>query len=159
MKKEKIIRFAFFITSAVLSLIYVIIWVIPSSSRAIESSTDENSTSGDDGRKKKPNIVVIFADDVGTSDVPGYWEKANNVRMPNLERLVAEGTTFTDAHSTPLCAPSRYTLLSGNYPHRGQKDSCIWSLNYEMSQFVPGQKSIAQVLKDNGYQTAMFGKW
>ena len=70
---------------------------------------------------KRPNVVIIFADDVGTGDVPGYWNNSGAVRMPNLEDFLDHGTTFTDAHSTPLCAPSRYVLLSGNYQHRGTK--------------------------------------
>jgi len=109
---------------------------------------------------KKPNVLVIFADDVGTGDVPGYWN-SNKVDMPNLESLVAEGTTFTDAYSTPLCAPSRYMFLSGNYPYRGKKLASIWSLNYNHgSQFyIDQQKSLAQLLHENGYDTAVFGKW
>ena len=109
---------------------------------------------------KRPNVVIIFADDVGTGDVPGYWNNSGTLRMPNLEDLLDHGTTFTDAHSTPLCAPSRYVLLSGNYQHRGTKVGGSWSINYEQgNQFRDRQKSIARVLHDNGYATAMFGKW
>ncbi len=107
---------------------------------------------------KKPNILIIVADDVGTGDVPGYWN-SGIVNMPNLEDLVAQGTTLTDAHSTPLCAPSRYVLLSGNYQHRGKRYAGVWTMNYETNQFREGQQSIAEVLRDNGYDTAMFGKW
>ena len=111
---------------------------------------------------KKPNIMFIFADDVGTGDVPGYWNRSTGplgIFMPHLRDLVSHGTTFTDAHSTPLCATSRYVFLSGNYQHRGEKGSGVWNLNYKRGQFVDGQQSIAQVLHDNGYNTAMFGKW
>ena len=101
---------------------------------------------------KKPNILLILADDVGTGqwylvlafpitnnsssnmvvhillssykffyfvigDVPGYWSN-NIVNMENLSSLQEKGVTFMDAHSTPLCAPSRYMLLSCNYSHR-----------------------------------------
>ena len=111
------------------------------------------------GSAKKPNILVIFADDVGTGDVPGYWNSTNKVHMPNLQNLVSEGTTFTDAHSTPLCSPSRYMFLSGNYPHRGERFYSIWNLKYKMGQFKKSQMSIAELRRDNGYDTAMFGKW
>ena len=110
-------------------------------------------------KNQKPNILVIFADDVGTGDVPGYWTNSSIVDMPNLQNLLDEGTTFTDAHSTPLCAPSRYMFLSGNYPHRGVTYSGLWNLNYKSNQFKKRQLSIAQVLHDNGYGTGMFGKW
>ena len=110
-------------------------------------------------KNKKPNVLIIFADDVGTGDVPGYWKNSSIVDMPNLQNLMKEGTTFTDAHSTPLCAPSRYMLLSGNYAHRGVAYSGLWSLNYKSNQFKKRQQSIAQVLRDNGYDTGMFGKW
>ena len=116
-------------------------------------------SSGSKGSKKKPNIVLLFADDVGTGDVPGYHKRSSLVEMPNLEQLLTEGTTFSDAHSTPLCAPSRYVLLSGNYQHRGVKFGGSWTLNYEGNQFRNGQRSIASVFSANGYKTAMFGKW
>lgn len=102
--------------------------------------------------------MVIFADDVGTGDVPGYWG-SGKVNMPHLTQLLEEGTTFLDAHSSPLCAPSRYMFLSGNYQHRGERYPSIWNLNYKKNQFRPDQQSIATVMKDNGYDTAMFGKW
>ena len=107
----------------------------------------------------KPNVIIIFADDVGTGDVPGYWEGAGAVNMPNLENLVSEATTFTDAHSTPICAPSRYVLLSGNYQHRGVKQNGLWNANYKTSNFWEEQQSIAEVLRDNGYNCGAFGKW
>jgi len=99
--------------------------------------------------KKKPNILLIFADDVGTEDVPGYWN-TNIVKMPNIERLQSQGVTFLDAHSTPLCAPSRYSLLSGNYPHRGTSVQATWNFWDGQNQFEPNQKSIAEVLKGVG---------
>lgn len=108
---------------------------------------------------KKPNVLIIFADDVGTGDVPGYWEGSTAVNMPNLEDLLLEGTTFTDAHSTPLCAPSRYVLLSGNYQHRAYKPNGVWNLNYYSSAFWNKQQSIAEVLRNNGYNCGVFGKW
>ena len=109
--------------------------------------------------EKKPNIMIILADDLGTGDIPGYWD-SNQVSMPNVEELINKGLVFTDAHSTPLCAPSRYTILSGNYQHRGKKYAGTFHLNYEGNQFHPEQKSIADVLREEGnYHTAIIGKW
>ncbi len=109
---------------------------------------------------EKPNVLIILADDVGTGDVPGYWKSGKKVDTPNLEDLVANGVVFTDAHSTPVCASSRYVLLSGNYQHRGTLPTGTWTLNYDRgNQFLPGQKSIANVFRNNGYHTSMYGKW
>ena len=105
-----------------------------------------------------PNIVLIFADDVGQGEVPGYWN-TGKVDMPNIQNLVDTGTVFTDVHSTPLCAPSRYVLLSGNYQHRGSLYGGTWQANYIAGQFRDGQQSIANVLKSSHYHTAMMGKW
>ena len=110
-------------------------------------------------KAKRPNVMIIFADDLGTGDVPGYWNNSGLVDMPNFENLVNTGTTFLDAHSTPLCAPSRYVLLSGNYQHKGRSQLGTWNLNYKGSQFRDGQQSIAQVFRDKGYNTAIYGKW
>ena len=109
--------------------------------------------------------MLILGDDIGTGDVQNYWNditptnSKNTVLMPNLQELMDKGVKFTDAHSSPLCAPSRYMLLSGNYAHRGRQFGGTFHLNYQANQFFPEQQSIAQVLKDGGYHTAMVGKW
>jgi arylsulfatase A-like enzyme len=95
---------------------------------------------------KIPNILLILADDVGTGDVPGYWGN-HIVDMPNLMNLQAQGVTFLDAHSSPICAPSRYMLLSGNYPHRGMKYNGRWNLYEGGNNFRGRQKSLAETLK------------
>ena len=107
---------------------------------------------------KKPNILIILADDVGTSDIP-YWGD-NIVPMENIQKLQSQGVTFMDAHASPLCAPSRYMLLSGNYPHRGHQKGGAWNFSAEQNQFIGDQKSIAEVLKEQfNYHTGMYGKW
>lgn len=109
--------------------------------------------------KRKPNILIILADDVGTGDIPAYWN-SSNVEMPNIDRLASKGITFKDAHSSSACAPSRYMLLSGNYAHRGVSPRGLYRFEASGNQFLNGQKSIAEVLRDEaGYATAMFGKW
>ncbi len=119
---------------------------------------DDASGLSSNGEKKRPNIMVILADDVGTGDIPVYWD-SSLVKMPNIDRLARMGVTFRDAHSTPLCAPSRYMFLSGNYQHRGRHYNGRWNLGYLNNQFQSHQKSIAEVLRDQaGYHTAIFGK-
>jgi hypothetical protein len=109
--------------------------------------------------RRKPNVLLIMADDFGTGDVPAYWN-SSIVDMPNLNRLGAKGVTFKDVHSTPLCAPSRYMLLSGLYAHRGVHKQGTWDITQNSNQFRGKQKSIAKVLKDGAnYHTYMAGKW
>jgi len=111
------------------------------------------------GADRKPNILLIMADDVGTGDIPSYW-KSGLVDMPNIQRLAEMGVTMLNANASPLCAPSRYMLLSGNFQHRGQKQGGTWNLSGEQNQFMHKQKSLAYVLKSMaGYATMMAGKW
>ena len=64
-----------------------------------------------------PNVVIIFADDLGYGDVGCYG--ATKVKTPNIDRLAAQGRMFTDAHSaSAVCTPSRYALVTGEYPIR-----------------------------------------
>src|SRR6056297_4365364 len=73
------------------------------------------------GDEKLPNVVLIFADDLGYGDLGCYG--ATKVKTPNIDRLAAEGRRFTDAHSvSAVCTPSRYALLTGEYPMRAR----IW---------------------------------
>src|SRR5688572_27251507 len=72
---------------------------------------------------RKPNVVVIYTDDVGWGDIGCYG--ASQVKTPNLDKLAANGVRFTDAHSTAAtCTPSRYSLLTGEYSFR-QKNAKI----------------------------------
>jgi len=131
----------------------------PSNSFNTPSSYPETSLDAPTTSKRKPNILLIMADDLGTGDVPAYWN-SSIVDMPNLDRLGAKGVTFKDVHSTPLCAPSRYMLLSGLYAHRGQNEGGTWSLKQNSNQFRGTQQSLARVLKDGAnYHTFMTGKW
>ena len=77
--------------------------------------------------------------------------------MQNVDQLISKGVTFMDAHSTPLCAPSRYMLLSGNYLHQSIWPQLVWNLNDgNENSFMPYQKSIVEVLQDDGYATGIF---
>jgi arylsulfatase A-like enzyme len=129
-----------------------------STSQPSFKKSDKTTNAPSKERRKKPNILLIFADDVGTGDIPQYWN-SGFVDMPNIGKLSENGVTFKDAHATPLCAPSRYMLLSGNYQHRGRNANGSWNLEYEHNQFQPHQKSISEVLREAGYHTGMFGKW
>ncbi|MHC4745309.1 MAG: sulfatase-like hydrolase/transferase, partial [Planctomycetota bacterium] len=107
--------------------------------------------------KIRPNIIFVFADDMGWGDC-----RINNpnsrIPMPNLEKLAAEGMNFTNAYSpTALCAPTRYSIMTGNYTWRGRKEGGTWMF-WQPPQLLDGQKSIGDILQAQGYRTSMFGK-
>jgi len=105
----------------------------------------------------KPNIVVIFADDLGYGDLGCYG--AMHVQTPNIDRLASQGRRFTDAHSaSAVCTPSRYALLTGRYPVRHGN---LWNPVFLKSPLVvsPDRITVADVAKEAGYATACIGKW
>ena len=108
--------------------------------------------------KKKPNIILMFVDDLGIGDVSCYNEHSR-IQTEHVDRLAAEGLKFNDAHATSaLCTPSRYGLLTGRYNWR----SCLKKLVYVASEdnmIEEGRLTLASMLKCQGYQTACIGKW
>lgn len=106
---------------------------------------------------EKPNVVVIFADDVGYGDLGCYGAK--HVKTPNIDRLASQGRRFTDAHSaSAVCSPSRYALITGRYPVRHGN---LWNPIFLRVPLVvsPDRVTIADVAKNAGYNTACIGKW
>ena len=106
----------------------------------------------------RPNIIYILADDLGYGDVSAY-NKDSKIPTPNIDRLATRGTKFTNAHSaSAVCTPSRYSILTGNYPWRSSlKKGVLWS--YDWPLIKKDQLTIGQFLKNNGYSTALIGKW
>lgn len=103
-----------------------------------------------------PNIVIIYADDVGWGDLGCYG--ATLIPTPHLDRLAAEGVRFTDGYATAAtCTPSRYSLLTGRYPFRNPNALILRGDAPMLLQ--PGTGTLAEVLRDVGYRTAMIGKW
>ncbi|NOR76138.1 MAG: sulfatase-like hydrolase/transferase, partial [Draconibacterium sp.] len=77
--------------------------------------------------EKLPNVIFILADDIGYGDLGCYGGK---IPTPNLDKLAENGIRFTDAHSpAALCAPSRFSMLTGSYPYRSYKAGGAWNLN------------------------------
>ncbi|WP_405603940.1 arylsulfatase [Polaribacter sp. Asnod1-A03] len=108
-------------------------------------------------KQKLPNIVLINADDLGYGDLSCYG--ATKLQTPNIDKLAKEGRMFTDAHSaSAVCTPSRYALLTGEYPIRyGNLNRPIFLKD---KLVIDTQKeTIASVLKKAGYATACVGKW
>ncbi|MBC8325075.1 MAG: arylsulfatase [Verrucomicrobia subdivision 3 bacterium] len=110
--------------------------------------------------EQPPNIVLIFADDLGYGDVGCYG--ATKVKTPNIDQLAREGRRFTDAHSaSAVCTPSRYALLTGEYPLRANEGRGTWGPCVLSSKLLidTDKVTIAKVLKNKGYDTSCFGKW
>ncbi|QDU93518.1 sulfatase family protein [Lignipirellula cremea] len=102
----------------------------------------------------QPNIVMLFADDMGIGDV-GCYNAASKTATPNLDRLAESGMRFTQAYAAAaVCVPSRYSLLTGRYPFRGSP--LRWSTHPTIPEGTP---TLGSVLQDQGYQTACIGKW
>ncbi|HKK18220.1 MAG TPA: arylsulfatase [Opitutales bacterium] len=105
-------------------------------------------------KPERPNIVIILADDMGYGDA-GCYNPDSKIPTPHINTLAEEGMRFTDAHSPgALCHPSRYGLLTGQYPFRTNVN--VWRRQPVIKE---DQTTIASLLKANGYHTAMVGKW
>ena len=116
----------------------------------------------------KPNIVLIFADDLGVNDLGCYGRKDH--RTPNLDKLAAQGMRFTCAYTAqPICSPSRAALMTGKCPARlhltnflpGRADAPSQKLKQPRieGQLPLEEVTIAELLRDAGYATGLFGKW
>lgn len=105
---------------------------------------------------EKPNVIIIYADDLGYGDLQPYGAK--NVETPNVNRLADSGVRFTNAHATASTStPSRYSLLTGEYAWR-KEGTEIAPGNAGMI-IRPEQYTIADMFKSAGYNTAALGKW
>jgi arylsulfatase A len=106
-----------------------------------------------------PNIVVIYADDLGYGDAQCYNPDRGKVPTPHIDRLAAAGMRFTDAHSSSgVCSPSRYTLLTGRYHWRTRLQSGIVG-TWQPPLIAPDRVTIGTLAKQHGYRTACIGKW
>lgn len=129
---------------------HVIVIFLSSLIISCTSSPDKSDISS------KPNIVLIYFDDLGYGDVSAYG--ATEISTPNIDRLAEGGLMFTDAHSSSAtCTPSRYALLTGEYPWRNER-----------ARILPGnapmlidttQLTMPGILKNAGYHTGIIGKW
>ena len=107
---------------------------------------------------EKPNIIFILADDLGIGDVRTF-NKDSKIATPNLDRLAAGGMKFTDAHTpSSVCTPTRYGLLTGRYNWRSRLQSGVLG-GLSPRLIEPGRLTVAALLKEQGYATAVVGKW
>lgn len=107
---------------------------------------------------KKPNIILILADDLGYGDVGCYG--GTHINTPHLDAMAQNGMRFTDFHSNgAVCSPTRAALLTGRYQQRAGIDSVISAANHRHVGLDTSETTFANVLKEAGYATALFGKW
>lgn len=106
--------------------------------------------------QSKPNIIIIYADDLGIGDVSTYGK--GKLSTPNIDKLAQRGLRFTNAYATSAtCTPSRYALLSGQYPWRNARAKILTG---DAPALMDTSKStLADLVKTQGYRTGVVGKW
>jgi arylsulfatase A len=106
----------------------------------------------------RPNIIYILADDLGYGDIKVLNDQSK-IESPNIDRIAHEGILFTDAHSaSSVCTPSRYALLTGRYAWRSILKRNVL-LGVDPALIESNRATVASFLKENGYHTAVVGKW
>jgi arylsulfatase A-like enzyme len=108
------------------------------------------------GYAQKPNVIIIYADDLGYGDVSAY--KQGTLKTPNIDKLAKSGLRFTDGYTTSAtCTPSRMALLTGTYPWRNDRAKVLQG---DAPLLIsPDNYTLANLFKKQGYTTAVVGKW
>lgn len=123
------------------------------------------------GEKGRPNIVLVFVDDMGYGDISCFGATA--IKTPNLDELATKGVKLNNFFAaSPVCSPSRFSCLTGRYPVRGYITGVFFpnvtfkGRLYNSGMFprgvrglLPDEITVAEALRASGYKTAMFGKW
>jgi len=129
----------------------IALWLLASCKNVIhpiEGSYDPGSTNDFVSTSIHPNIILIVGDDIGY-EIP-TCNGGQSYQTPNLDNMAAQGRRFTQCHSSPLCSPSRFALLTGKYNFRNYTN---WG------HMDPSNKTIGNMLQDAGYSTCYAGKW
>ena len=107
----------------------------------------------------KPNLVYVICDDLGYGDVQCLNPKNGKIPTPHVDKLASEGMIFTDAHSgSSVCTPTRYGLLTGRYSWRTKLQSGVVQ-GFSPCLIAQDRPTVASFLKQQGYHTAIIGKW
>jgi len=116
------------------------------------------SASNIQGAAKRPNIIIMMADDMGFSDIGCY---GSEIKTPNLDGLAAGGVRLSQFYNTGRCCPTRASLLTGLYPHQAGIGHMMNDRGLEGYQGDLNRScvTIAEVLKTAGYSTYLSGKW
>ncbi|MGJ8654828.1 MAG: sulfatase family protein [Akkermansiaceae bacterium] len=108
---------------------------------------------------EKPNIVYILADDLGYGDVQCLNSERGKIATPHMDKLAVDGMTFTDAHTTSsVCTPTRYGIITGRYNWRSKLQVHVLD-GYGLPLIPTERTTVPSFLRENGYTTAMIGKW
>lgn len=136
------------ISAQILIAIVLTIFACQSSGSAVEERSSN----------PPPNILLIMADDLGYHGLSCYGSE--KVHTPNLDKLAANGLRFTDFHSNGLvCSPTRAALMTGKYQQRTGIEGVITAAGHRDVGLGLEEVTMAEALKENGYQTGIFGKW
>lgn len=103
--------------------------------------------------RSQPNVILILVDDQGYGDIASLGNPY--IKTPNIDQLHSVSARFTDYHVNPTCAPSRAALLTGHNANRAG----VWHTVNGRSLLLEREVTVAQIMKDNGYKTGIFGKW
>ncbi len=108
--------------------------------------------------KKQPNIIYILADDLGFGDISAY-DEGSKIKTNNIDKLCNEGMSFTDSHtSSSVSSPSRYSIMTGRYNWRTRMQQSIVPA-FGDPLIESDRVTVADILSDKGYNTAIIGKW
>ena len=103
----------------------------------------------------KPNVIIIYADDLGYGDVSSYG--LGTLQTPNIDKIANEGIRFTNGYaSSATCSPSRYALMTGTYPWRNNKAKILTGANLIIDTT---EMTLPKMFKSMGYRTGIVGKW
>lgn len=116
-------------------------------------SVSFQSCSNFEARSEKPNVIIIIADDMGYGDLS--FTGNTNINTPHIDSLAAGGASFTNFYVSPVCSPTRAELLTGRYHPR----SGVYGTSAGGERMDLDETTIAEVFKQAGYSTGIFGKW
>ncbi|MCQ2741899.1 MAG: arylsulfatase [Bacilli bacterium] len=130
---------------------------VPTVKEGLPFEVKENVLPVDKGTKKKPNILLILADDMGYSDIGCF---GGMIDTPNIDSLAENGTRLRSFTNTARCSPSRASILTGQHPYDSEIYNLPeWDIRQNGGYLGKDVVTIAEVLKDDGYNTFMTGKW